>query len=1342
MYKKLVVFFILFFQINTFSQEIFKHVEDVSGFRNLKENNGVAVADYDGDFDLDVFVVSIWKDEEGNEATKSRLFRNNGNGTFTDVTESSGFENLLPSDEVDATYETFLGLEGFKNGAFWGDYDNDGDPDIFFTHLSRVQLFQNQGDGTFVDVTASAGIIEENDCENTGATWFDFNKDGFLDLYVVDWKGCNSNTLYKNLGNGTFEDATDVTLLRNVDKHPGFNPLPFDFNNDGWMDLYVTNDFNAPNQLFINNAGQTFTEKAADYNLDVQFNDMGIAIGDYNKDLIFDFYITTIRNNVLLEGQNNGTYLNREVDFDLKETGWSWGTKFADFDLDGDEDLVVVNGFSIASQPQTENLYIENSYEFGTPSFTRINNQGLQELTISVEALDFDYDHDGDLDLFITNSDQNSFFYENTTTSFQGSNNLKWFQLSLQGTTSNRDAIGTKVTVVTDVETYVRYYSGIGFLGQSLKPLHFGLPNATTIQNLKIEWPSGIVDEYSNLAINTFGKAIENNSYTKLDIQPAQKLFGCTDPNSCNYNPNATISDNSCVYADTNGSISGPTETGFFKTESYFYNLEQEEEIIWDVEGGHIISGIGTSNISVKWDLVSQGKVKATIITENCSSNQISLNVSISINNTSENISVARIWNEALLGAIRGDFARPTVHARNLFHTSIAMYDAWAIYSNEATPYLIGNSVNNFTNNLQNFAPQENITDSRKKAISYACYRLLTHRFKDSPGAQNSLATYNFLMDELGYDTSFEATNYEDGDAAALGNHIAQTIINYGLNDGSREDSGYDNGYYTSVNSPLVPVIPGNPDISFPNRWQALSLDVNIDQSGNVIPGSVIDFLSPEWGNVYGFALQNDDKKVFTRDNNTYNVFHDPLDPPYLSSIDTSTNKAYKDGFVQVAIWGSHLDTEDGVIWDISPKSIGNVDIESLPNSFDDYDDFYNIIDGGDNGSGHSINPHTNAPYESQMVPRGDYARVLAEFWADGPDSETPPGHWFTILNYVNDNPLLEKKLQGNGDELDPLEWDVKSYFLLSGAMHDAAISAWSVKGWYDYIRPISAIRYMADLGQSSDENLPNYHENGIPLKPGFVELVGENDELAFRKPENINKIKLFTWKGHSYINNTETDKAGVGWILAENWWPYQRPSFVTPPFAGYVSGHSTFSRAAAEVLTLLTGSEYFPGGLGEFKAKKNEFLVFEEGPSVDVTLQWATYRDASDQCSLSRIWGGIHPPADDLPGRIIGKKVGVDAFNFGVPYFTGKSLATESFQNQAKKVVFPNPIKSNSSITITNTTQNDNFILLDINGRSFKLNQYFDERSKTTKIDIINLATGVYILSNNKGFQYKLIIY
>jgi hypothetical protein len=189
---------------------------------------------------------------------------------------------------------------------------------------------------------------------------------------------------------------------------------------------------------------------------------------------------------------------------------------------------------------------------------------------------------------------------------------------------------------------------------------------------------------------------------------------------------------------------------------------------------------------------------------------------------------------------------------------------------------------------------------------------------------------------------------------------------------------------------------------------------------------------------------------------------------------------------------------------------------------------------------------------------------------------------------------------------------------------------------------------------------LPSYHVDGIPLVPGHVELVDAADPLA-DDPDtpgvdtlNAGKIKVFAWRGPNYIVNPNFDEAGVDWILAENWWPYQRPTFVTPPFAGYISGHSTYSRTAAELLTLFTGDPYFPGGKSEFPAPQNQFLVFEDGPSVGLTLEWAKYIDASDQCSLSRIWGGIHPPADDMPGRLIGMELGPEAFFHARDYFNG----------------------------------------------------------------------------------------
>ncbi|MEZ4771581.1 MAG: T9SS type A sorting domain-containing protein [Bacteroidia bacterium] len=688
--------------------------------------------------------------------------------------------------------------------------------------------------------------------------------------------------------------------------------------------------------------------------------------------------------------------------------------------------------------------------------------------------------------------------------------------------------------------------------------------------------------------------------------------------------------------------------------------------------------------------------------------------------------SVARQWNEVLLDAIRGDFARPTVHARNLFHTSLAMYDAWAVYDPVAETFFLGKTVGNYTCSFTGVPAPANVKAAQEEAISYAVYRVLRHRFAKSPSAAKIIDECDSLFQALGYDPTFTSINYNTGNPAALGNYIAERIIDFGLQDGSNEKNQYANRFYEPVNPAIAPDIPGNPYIQDPNRWQPISLEVFIDQSGNPIPGRTQPFLSPEWGRVTPFSLTEEDLTIYERDGNEYWVYHDPGPPSYIDPENGGDGSAeYMWGFNLVAVWSGHLDPRDSVMWDISPASIGN--IESYPTSAKDYPAFYDLINGGDASRGREINPYTGQPYEPQYVPRADYARVLAEFWADGPASETPPGHWFTILNYVNDHPALQKRFKGQGNVLDDLEWDVKAYLLMGGAMHDVAISAWGVKGWYDYTRPVSAIRYMADRGQSSDPTLPNYHVAGIPLVPGFVELVEAGDPLAGAGNKNVGKIKLFAWKGPDFIFDPETDEAGVDWILAENWWPYQRPTFVTPPFAGYVSGHSTYSRAAAEVMTMLTGDEYFPGGMSGFVAKKNEFLVFEEGPSMDVILQWATYRDASDQTSLSRIWGGIHPPMDDIPGRFMGMEIGVEAFNLAEKYFTGNAPnAPEPPATQ----LFPNPLYATENMTVRVNVLTDmiDIQMFDLAGRQIEVK--FLKSGFEWILDIPNeTSPGTYII-------------
>ena len=697
--------------------------------------------------------------------------------------------------------------------------------------------------------------------------------------------------------------------------------------------------------------------------------------------------------------------------------------------------------------------------------------------------------------------------------------------------------------------------------------------------------------------------------------------------------------------------------------------------------------------------------------------------------------SVAREWNDEILEAIRSDYARPTVHARNLFHTSAIMYDAWAIFDTQAEPVFLGKTFDGFTINFNGIATPTDLAAARHEIISYALFRLLQHRFQNSPNYDT--ATNPSLLSRFqgyGYDVNFTSTEYSSGSYAALGNYMASQMIAFGLQDNSNEINLYNNVNYLPSNDPLIlELYEDNTGIN-PDVWQPLAFDVFIGQGGNTFPLDTPDFLSPEWGLVSPFCLVPEDLNIYNDPGYDCYVYNDPGPPVYIqNSNEDGIDDPYKWHFALVAAWSSHMappkdpnnpNIEVPVMIDISPASIGNFNLQDLPETFEEYKAFYDFFNGGDASAGHTVNPSTGLPYVPQLVKRSDYARVLAEFWADGPTSETPPGHWFTILNYVSDHPLVEKKMNGQGPVLSDLEWDVKCYLALAGAMHDSAVDVWGIKGYYDYIRPISAIRYMAGKGQSSDATLPSYDPHGLPLIPEYIELIDATDPIRGDSNENVGKVKIFAWKGPDYITDPETDLAGVDWIIGDHWWPYQRGTFVTPPFAGYVSGHSTFSRAAAEMLTLLTGDKFFPGGMGTFEIEQNNFLVFEPGPSENMTLQWATYQDASDQTSLSRIWGGIHPPIDDIRGRIIGEKIGVDAYNLAVSYFDG-ALSTESFENDPSITVYPNPFSDVLQISNTEQAQLD-VQIYSVDGK-LVLESAIQADSQSVSISTESLSSGLY---------------
>lgn len=575
--------------------------------------------------------------------------------------------------------------------------------------------------------------------------------------------------------------------------------------------------------------------------------------------------------------------------------------------------------------------------------------------------------------------------------------------------------------------------------------------------------------------------------------------------------------------------------------------------------------------------------------------------------------SVARIWDEQTLELIRQVVPAPTVHARNLFHVSVAMWDAWAAYDPVADGYVV--------DEVQS-APD--VAAARETAMSYAAYRILLWRYATVSDLATAGEALDATMRDLCLRTDVVAT--EGSTPAALGNRIAAAILEAGRNDGSLEDVRYVDPDYSPVNDPLV-VAESGAVMRDPNHWQPLSLARQVSQNGLPIPGSVQSFIGPHWGHVRSFALPPSEQGTPI----------DPGPPPLLG--DPATDAEFKAEAMDVIRRSRALDPTSDVTIDISPGVLGD-------NSL-----------GSDDGDGHERNPATGEPYAPHVVLLADFARVLAEYWADGPKSETPPGHWNLIANEVSDALGAELRVGGQGEPVDRLEWDVKLYLALNGALHDAAIATWGVKGFYDSPRPISQIRYMGGRGQSSDPNRPSYDPAGLPLETDLVEVVTEASSATGQRhahlADHVGEIALNAWRG--FPDDPTMQTSGVGWIRAVDWVPYQRDTFVSPAFAGYASGHSAFSRAAAEVMTRFTGDAYFPGGMTSFTVRRGD-LLHEEGPTADTTIPWATYADAADQAGISRLYMGIHVAADDREGRRIGSRCGIDAIALAAHYFDGSA--------------------------------------------------------------------------------------
>ncbi|RYG66389.1 hypothetical protein EON77_17500, partial [bacterium] len=351
--------------------------------------------------------------------------------------------------------------------------------------------------------------------------------------------------------------------------------------------------------------------------------------------------------------------------------------------------------------------------------------------------------------------------------------------------------------------------------------------------------------------------------------------------------------------------------------------------------------------------------------------------------------------------------------------------------------------------------------------------------------------------------------------------------------DGANEAANYaDNTAFVPVNPPAAVDEPGATVVDLAH-WQPLNLSVAATQNGIVLPAGVQTYLGPHWGSVTPFAMIRSAPGA---------VYVDPGPGP---GGDLDVLRAE---LLPVLERTRELDELDGTTLDTSPATTGN-------NTFETND-----------GHGYAVNPVTGASYVPRPVPRGDFGRVMAEFWADGPKSETPPGHWNTLANAVSYHPAFARAPFGAGPALDPLEWDVKLYVALNGALHDAAIAAWELKRVHDSVRPITLARVLGGRGQCSDPALPSYAADGIPLVPGLVELVTAESLASGRHAgleHFVGDVVIRAWRGEP--GDRRDRVGGIAWVRAVDWAPYQRRNFVTPAFPGYVSGHSTFSRAAAE---------------------------------------------------------------------------------------------------------------------------------------------------------------------------------